>query len=309
MKNTEIMNKVTSTISKAGFKLKKHSPEILVVAGVIGTVVSAVMACKATTKVNDILTESKEQLDKIHDCSEDEELAEKYTPEDAKKDTLIVYMQTSAKMVRLYAPAISLGLLSIGCILASNNILHKRNVAIAAAYATIDNSFKDYRQRVAERFGKDIERELKYNIKAISVEEKVTNEDGEETTITKNIFSTDSCNYSGYAQIFDESNPYWEKDSDYNLMFLRAQQNYANNKLIANGYLFLNDVYEMLGFPKTKAGQVVGWTYRKNQPNGDNYVDFGIFDFSHPANANFVDGDERSIWLDFNVDGNIWDLM
>jgi hypothetical protein len=280
-----------------------------VVAGVIGTVVSAVMACKATTKVNDILTESKEQLDKIHDCSEDEELAEKYTPEDAKKDTLIVYMQTSAKMVRLYAPAISLGLLSIGCILASNNILHKRNVAIAAAYATIDNSFKDYRQRVAERFGKDIERELKYNIKAISVEEKVTNEDGEETTITKNIFSTDSCNYSGYAQIFDESNPYWEKDSDYNLMFLRAQQNYANNKLIANGYLFLNDVYEMLGFPKTKAGQVVGWTYRKNQPNGDNYVDFGIFDFSHPANANFVDGDERSIWLDFNVDGNIWDLM
>lgn len=47
MKNkTEIMKSVNGVASKTIMKLKKHSPEILVVAGIAGTVVSAVLACK-----------------------------------------------------------------------------------------------------------------------------------------------------------------------------------------------------------------------------------------------------------------------
>lgn len=312
MKKTEIMGKVSGTAHKAGFKLKKHSPEILVVVGVIGTVVSAVMACKATTKVDDILGEAEGQLNTIHNCSENPDMSDKYSQDDAKRDKAIVYVQTGVKFVKLYGPAVAVGVLSLTSILASNNILRKRNVALAAAYATVDKSFKEYRGRVVERFGEQIDRELRHNIKAVEIEETITDEKGKEKKVKKTIEmidGNDPSSYSDYARFFDEASRYWEKDPEYNLMFLRAQQNYANDKLRANGRLFLNEVYDMLDIPKTKAGQVVGWVYDPENPIGDNYVDFGIYEINREAARDFVNGYERSILLDFNVDGNIWELM
>lgn len=142
MKTNEMVSKVSRTFYKAGFGLKKHSPEILVIAGVIGTVVSAVMACKATTKINDILDETKEELDTVHKYSGDPDMAEKYSVEDAKKDTVMIYTHTGMKLAKLYGPAICLGVASISSILVSNNILRKRNAALAAAYAVIHRGFK-----------------------------------------------------------------------------------------------------------------------------------------------------------------------
>lgn len=111
---------------------------------------------------------------------------------------------------------------------------------------------------------------------------------------------------SCYAKFFDETCAAWCNDSEYNLMFLKMQQQYATEKLRARGYLFLNEVYEMLGMPRTKAGQVIGWIYDENNPTGDNYVDFDIY---ADHNANFVNGYERKVLLDFNVDGNILDRI
>ena len=166
MKKAEIVKSVNGLFSKTSFQLKKHSPEILVVAGVIGVVTSAVMACKATTKVNEILDKTKEDVEAIHKCEEDESMKEQYSSEDAKKDLTIVYAQTGVKFAKLYGPSVVLGALSITSILASNNILRKRNVALGAAYAAIDKGFKEYRNRVIERFGEEVDRELKYNLKA-----------------------------------------------------------------------------------------------------------------------------------------------
>ena len=310
MKKAELMTTLSSSFNKMGFKLKKHSPEILVVAGVVGTVVSAVMACKATTKVSDILEKTKEDINSIHNCAANESLAEEYTPEDVKKDLAIVYVQTGVKLAKLYAPAVALGALSLGSILASNNILRQRNVALAAAYATVDKGFKEYRNRVVERFGEEVERELRHNIKAKKIEKIVVGEDGKEKKVKETIqVAEDPNTYSDYARFFDDGCTGWEKDSEYNLMFLRAQQQYANDKLRANGRLFLNEVYDMLGIPRTKAGQVVGWVYDAENPIGDNYVDFGIYNVHRETVRNFVNGYERTILLDFNVDGNIWDMM
>lgn len=310
MNKTEIMNNVTRTFHKVGFKLKKHSPEILVAVGVTGTVVSAVMACKATTKISSILEESKSQIDNIHEVVENPEFADRYSVEDSKKDLTIVYAQTGLKLVKLYAPAVILGAASIGCILTSHNIIHKRNVALAAAYATVDKGFKEYRGRVIERFGKDLDRELKYNIKAKEVEETVINEDGTETIVKKTIQVADDPNtYSDYARVFDDGCKGWTKDPEYNFIFLKQTQNYANDKLKTTGHLFLNEVYEMLGIPKTKAGQSVGWVYDEKNPIGDNFVDFGIFDTYRSKVRDFINGYERTIILDFNVDGNILDLI
>lgn len=305
MKANEIMSKAGGALNKIGFGLKKRSPEILVAVGVVGTVVSAVMACKATTKIDTILDETKEQLDKIHEYAGNPDVAEKYNAEDAKKNTAIVYAQAGVKLAKLYAPAVGLGILSISSILASNNILRKRNMAVSAALAAATQDFKDYRNRVIERFGKEVDHQLRYNIKATEIEETVTDEKGKEKKVKKNIEVADP-NASGYVKYFTRSNPYWEEDSSYVEMFLRSQQNYANDKLKATGHLTLNDVYDMLGFHDSKAGMVVGWIYDLDHPNGDNYVEFDVKKVNLP---NEQGGYEEAYAIDFNVDGNIYNEM
>ena len=310
MKVKEIINSVSYNAHRIGFKIKKASPEIMVVAGVVGVVTSTVMACKATTKVNDILEETRKQVDDVHNVLDSDVVsADEYTNDDAKKDLAIIYTQTGVKLIKLYAPSVIVGALSITGILASHKILKKRNVALTAAYATIDRSFKEYRGRVVERFGKELDRELRYNIKAQEIEEKTVDKDGNETVEKKTISVVDPNMYSDYARIFDNGSMGWTKDPEYNLMFLKLQQNQANDRLRAQGYLFLNDVYDMLGIPRTKAGQIVGWVYDEENPVGDNFVDFGIYDIYNEKACDFVNGRERSIVLDFNVDGNILDMI
>lgn len=305
MKNkTEIMKSVNGVASKTVMKLKKHSPEILVVAGIAGTVVSAVLACKATTKVAEILDETKGTLDTIHEGMETGAInGQEYTTEDGKKDTVVVYAQTGMKLAKLYGPAIILGTLSITSILASNNILRKRNVALGAAYAAIDKSFKEYRGRVIERFGEQVDTELKYGIKAKKFEEiEVDPETGKEKKVKKTVMVADPNLQSDYAVYFDSKSRNYETNPDYNRMFLKAQQAFANDKLQTRGHLFLNEVLDDLDLPRTPAGQIVGWT--KDGPDG--YVNFHIVEVERETE----DGrHEPALLLDFNVEGNIWEKM
>ena len=311
--SNELMNKVSRSFHKVGFKLKKHSPEILVVAGVVGIVTSTVMACKATTKVNDIVDEAKETVDTIHNSvgkglrtSDGEE----YTQEVANKDLAIVYTQTGWKFVKLYGPAVALGVASIGCMIGSNQILRKRNVALAAAFTAVDTSFKEYRGRLIDRFGKDLDRELRFGIKAKEVEERVVDENGNETTVTRTVEVVDpNVAHSMYSVVFCEGNTGWTKNPELNKVFLIQQQNWANDKLRLKGYLTLNDVYEMVGAPTTSYGQIAGWVYTEDGSVGDNFVDFGIFDVNNEKACDFVNGRERSIILDFNCIGNILDYI
>lgn len=308
MKINELTNNATRAWHKVGFQLKKHSPEILVVAGVVGTVASAVMACKATTKVSAIVDKAKEDIDTIHECASNPELAEEYTPEDAKKDLVIVYAQTGVKFAKLYGPSVLLGALSITSILTGHNILRKRNLALAAAYKAVDTGFKQYRGRVVERFGEQMDKELKYNIKAQEIEETTVDKKGKEKTVKKTIEVADPIGaMSPYTYCFDETCTGWVRDAERNKFFLLRQQQYANDLLKSKGYVFLNEVLDMVGINRTRAGQAVGWIYDENNPIGDNYIDFGIFDIHSAANRQFVNGLEKSIWLSFNVDGDILD--
>lgn len=306
MKNkTEIMKSVNVVASKAIMKIKKRSPEILIVVGVVGTVASAVIACKATTKVNKIIDDAKDDIDKVHVATENcvTEAGETYSTEDSKKDLAIIYAQTGVKLAKLYAPAVILGTFSIASILASNNILRKRNVALGAAYAAIDKSFKDYRGRVIERFGEQVDTELKYGIKAKKFEEvEVDPETGKEKKVKKTVMVADPNLQSDYAVYFDNKSRNYETNQDYNYMFLKAQQQFANDKLQTRGHLFLNEVLDDLDLPRTSAGQIVGWT--KDGPDG--YVNFRIVEVDRETE----DGrHEPSLLLDFNVEGNIWDKM
>ena len=310
--NKTFVSNMTRILNRTGLKLKKHSPEILLATGVTGIIASSIMACKATLKVQDVLDEAKGHLDTIHEVVENPEKADKYTVEDSKKDTAIVYTQTGVKLIKLYGPSIALGIVSLSCIIGSNRILNKRNVALAAAYATVDKGFKEYRGRVIERFGKELDKELKYNIKAEEVEEVTIDKKGNETVTKKTIQVADLDDpnkYSPYSIVFDDGNPGWDKDPELTKFYLIQQQNWANDLLKSRGHLFLNEVYDMLGAPRTKAGAQVGWIYDEGNDNYDNFVDFGIFNINSRKARDFINGYEKVIILDFNVDGVILDLI
>lgn len=311
MKTNELLKSASLAFNKIGFKLQKKSPELLVITGVVGVVVSTVMACKATTKAGKIADEAKETLDEIHTAAEKgiTKAGEVYSAEDTKKDLTITYVQTGIKFVKLYGPAAVTGACSIACILASHRILKKRNIALAAAYTTLDKSFKEYRGRVVERFGEQVEKELRYNIKAKEVETTVTNDKGKEKTVkeVKDVAASgwDPSNYSPYARFFDETNPAWMRDPEQTRFYLKALQAQANDRLRARGHLFLNEVYEMLRYPLTDYGQAVGWVYDIKNPVGDNFVDFGIFEVRKESSSEYGGDYVEGFVLDFNTVGDI----
>lgn len=291
----EMMNTCVMTV-------RKHSPEILVFSGIAGVVTSAVMACKATRKLDAVLDEHKENVDVVHKKYK----TETEPPKAENQDLTKVYVKTGIAFVKLYGPSVTLGALSIAGILASNNILRKRNMAIAAAYAAIDTSFRQYRSRVVERFGQDVDRELHIGGHQEKIEVLETDENGKEKKVKKNVTVVDNPMPSDYARYFcyGEARAA-EPNDEYNAFFLKAQQNLANHMLMTNGFLFLNDVYEMLGIDRSEAGQAVGWVYDKNSDtHGDNYVDFDIQEVYRKRSDKPGDY-EKVFLLNFNVDGSI----
>lgn len=297
-----IVKSATNALSKTKFQLQKHQPEIMVIGGVIGGVVAAVMACKATTKASEVLEESKDRLDQINTVANDSDVTDDvYSEEDHKRDLAIVYVQTAGNLAKLYAPAVILGGLSIASILGGHNILQKRNMALAAAYATLNTTFKDYRDRVVDRFGKDVEYQIRHNLKAEEITEKVEDpETGKTKKVKKTVLTNgDDATERGYARLYANGNPNWVNDANLNRSFLMGAQAYFNDRLHAIGHVSLNEVYRYLGYKEKGYGQAVGWTLNGN---GDEYIDFGFDRYD-----DFMNGYEPNVWLDFNVDNMFLD--
>lgn len=303
---TSILKIAPSALTKHGGRamllLQKYSPQILTGLGIAAGVGSGILACRATLKVNDVLDEHEKTDENIEDALAYSE----YTSKDAKEDRIKLKLQTGAKLVRLYAPSLMLGAMSVGCILGGSHILTKRNAAIAAAYSVLEGTFSDYRKRVVDEMGEEKDKQLYYGLKSQTVMTTDYDENGKKHKTKKQVNILEPSDISLYARFFDDASSNWSPDSEYNLLFLKNQQNYCNDVLHAKGHLFLNEVYDLLGIPRTQAGQVVGWIMQKGN---DNFVDFGIYSVRNQENMDFVNGYENSILLDFNVDGVIFDLI
>jgi hypothetical protein len=305
-------NSIKFAANKAAFSVRKASPEIALAAGIIGVIFAGVKACQATLKVQPIVDKAKNRLDDIHEAKEAEGSSDtesdNYYPENLyAKDLASTYTVTGLELTKLYGPAIAIGTASLALILTSHHIMRKRNAALAAAYATVSESFKTYRNRLIDRFGEQVDRELRYNIqkKKVNVVEK--DENGNDKIIAKEVEVIDpkTDGYSVYSAFFDEASPAYEHTPEYNLAFLRAQQQYANDILHSRGHLFLNEVYDMIGVSRTEAGQIVGWVYNKDSKgSGDNYVDFRIQEV-HVKSKYDPEVYESVLMIDPNVDGNI----
>lgn len=298
MSIASIKTGITSNFGRQVLTAQKHSPVILLGIGITGFVGTVVLAASATLKMDEVLKDHEEKVQQGHDA-----LAlgtDNYTEKDRKKDLTTLYIQTGLKVTKLYAPAVLLGAVSICAMTGSYSILNRRNVGLTAAYTAVMEGFKEYRERVVQDLG--VEKDAEYRHGLIDRQIAVDTDEG---PVAKTMKGTDASKTGSiYAKIFDESNPNWKKEPGYNQLFLQAQQNYVNNLLKHRGHVFLNEVYEALGMDHTKAGAVVGWV----KGNGDDCIDFGVFNNVF-LGREFVNGNEKSIWLDFNVDGVVYDLL
>jgi len=296
-----------------GTILKKYSPEILLGLGIVGAVGSAVLACKNTLKCEDALNEHEEKMCKVEECLE---LASKgeleYSDEDAKLDRRVIKVQTTVEFVKIYGlPAITMAA-SIACLIGSHYILKQRLIATTAAFNMLNEAFTRYRERVVKEFGPEKDSELLYGKAELKqMLKKAEEEDNKMASVQEQMSQIYNENISGFARVYEKQyyddqgrwhgSTQWTKVHDYNLNNLTYKQQKANDMLTCVGVLSVNDVYDMLGFPRTEAGMVCGW---RRDPNNENKIRF------KPDNMDWgwysgADGDP--ILLDFNIDGVIFD--
>lgn len=295
------MNINTQLVHKVLLQARQVSPTAMTVAGVIGIVGATVMACRATLKVQPVLEEIEVGLEVV------EENRELLTTQGdrvySQKDIGVQKLKTVAHgawdLTVLYAPAVVIGTISIAAIAGGHGILLKRNAALAGALTVTEKAFDNYRKAVAAEIGEDREKEIRYGKTVERIDDTKKGE-------VKEVVTFDPNKRSPYARFFDEYSKNWDRNADYNRMFILAQQEYATQRLKRQGYLLLNDVYEALGFEPTSAGAVVGWALG----HGDDYVDFGLNDWAgSPEREAFLNGDERSVLLDFNVAGVVYHMI
>lgn len=299
--------KVSIMAGRTGLKVKKHSPELFLGAGIATFAITVVTASKATLKLNDILKEERENLIKIREfCDENPE--SEYAVEDAARDKLICYSKMAVETVKLYAPSVFIGMVSIGCIITSRNITHRRYLAAVCAYEGVAEAFRTYRERVVLEGGEALDRHYRYGTDFVTETETIVDENGKKKkveTVKQELLDPSKIPNGVTCVFFDETNPNWDPNNGFNKHFLSAQMDYMTNILNARGHLFLNEVYRNLGFPHTSEGAIMGWI---KKPDRENFVDFGIYKPTEGARA-FMNGRENIVLLDFNIDGVIFDKI
>lgn len=289
---------VTTKLGRNALFLQKSSPTVLFGVGVVGVVSGTVLACRATLKMDTVLDEAADKMDRARNLVE---LSSEYTEKDRDHDLSLIRFQTGVSIIRLYVPALVASGVGIAALTQSHRILTNRNAGLTAAYAALDESFKRYRARVIDKYGEDQDRDFRFDSERVTITDpKNAKKKKEVTRIAGEV--------SGYARFFDQFSPSWSKDPEVNLFFLKCQQNYANDLLKARGHVFLNEVYDRLGMPRSKAGSVVGWIL-SHDGSTDNYISFGVFEGQTENAREFVNGRDGAVLCDFNVDGLIYDKI
>ena len=313
MKNNWLSKVSTSAArfaGKAEFTIKKNSPEILLGAGIVGFVGTVVLACRATCRADEVLEFHRRKIKDIEDAKEiadaDPEGEMSYDIEIYRQDKAIRYLKTTGSLAKLYAPTIAVGALSLACILTSRNIMQKRYLGVVAAYNGLSAAFEEYRKRVRDEYGEGLDKHFRYG--TTYDELPVYDENGKKTKEKEQVEKTDTemvMPTDDSCRFFDSSNPNWDKNPTFSMMWLRGQQNILNDILHTRGHVFLNEVYDALGFPHTPQGAVLGWI----DGEGDNCIDFGLYDQNKENVRRFVNGVDNVIMLEFNHDGVIWDKI
>jgi len=276
-------------------RVKQYSPELLIVGGVVGFVGTVVLASTATLKMDSVLEAHNNAVEDLKENAETL-LLDIYDEKDLAKDLYITKVQTVVQIAKIYAPAVTLGVLSVACFLTSYNIMKSRQLAMAAAYKALESSFASYRKRVNEVFGEDVDKALKLGVR----EETYLDENGVEQ------IHEVVDGLSAYKVLFNsQTSSMWSGSPGGNGYFISAQQTHANNILHSRGHVFLNEVYGWLGLAHTEAGALTGWV----RGNGDDFIDFSMYILNEETDVLNTYRTKEDIVLDFNVDGPVYNLL
>lgn len=294
----KIPDNLTRLVGRQLLVGRKHAPHIMFVGGVAGVITSGVLACKATLKLHEKLDDFKAEIEEVKsEYYNPTMLAHRqYTLAENRKDLAYVYAKNTAKVVKLYAPAVVVGTVSVGLLTGSHVTLARRNAALAAAYTGLAETMAAYRKRVKEEVGEDKEKDLYYGV-PVETNKKTGDQVIKVTDPSKRI--------SPYSRWWDQSNPNWQNSPETNRHYIGLQIMYLNDTLKARGHVFLNEVYDELGLTHTQTGAVTGWIWPP-RPGCDGEIVCDIM----ASRQEFQVGDEYQLLLDFNVDpGTIWNLI
>lgn len=284
------MSAITRFVRIGALKIEKNAPKILFVAGMIGFGATVAASSKAAIDAVPVLDDAREEFEAIEEHTEPHS--------NARRQALIGLGATHGReLVKIYIPTVVLGVLSVACLTKSHNILTSRNVALTAAFSSLENAYRKYRQRVVDELGAEKDTQFAHDVRG----NDIVSYDDKGNTVVETVKRAYAKGESPYSFFFDEYNRCWIKDAGYNHAFLENQQKHFNLELRSKGVVFLNDILKAIGFEPTPEGQLLGWLFNGD---GDGYIDFGFNRY-----PDFVAGYERSVLLDFNVDGIILDKI
>jgi hypothetical protein len=196
--------------------LKRNASTILTCAGGIGVVATTIVAVKTTPKVITLLEEAKEE--------KGEELT--------KLETIKVAGPS-------YIPAIAIGAATIACIAGANILNKKQQASLMSAYALLDASYKEHKDKVVELFGEDANDKIKESIAKDRYEETDISVDDD-----KQLF------YDEFSERYFESTMEKVVKAEYEI----------NRKISLWGGAHVNEFYEMLDIPPIPGGESLGWS-------------------------------------------------
>ncbi len=275
---------VTRVIGRQVLRTRIHAPQILFVTGLGAVVGGAVLACKATLEVEDVLVDhNKNMLD----------VSRLKNPEVSyERERRIVTLHTTGRLMKLYAPAtVTMGV-GVVCLTRSHQLLVQRNTALTAAYVGLQRFLEGYRGRVREEIGEDREKAVYYASTPVELVEDTKKG-------PKVVYGSAPTGSSPYSCVIDESKRGIFQDTlAFNKNYVAIQQQLLTDKLRSQGYLFLNDVYTRFDVSHTFTGQICGWFV--GHPDSDDFVDISV--------TPLHDG-RGSIMLDFNVGGNVAEML
>ena len=311
------LNGLTKVLNKGKVFFKKNSPFILVTAGVGLMITGAVVACKETMKVEEIVDTHLEYKEKIETLVADkteipQEDGTVIVCDEAygKKTKRSLTIRTIFKLVKNYAPAALLIIAGALCVFKGVNILNNRLVDTSAALAASTRAFSKYREYIrGTENGEQLDRDAITGKTVIDEINEVVDENGNITAEVKEktLFNPNSDT----SVLFDETTTeVWNRNGAVNHTRITNVIETANRILSTRGFLYLYEIYEALGMKRTPTSQNMGWMtekWNKEFPWADvNHITCTINGVdSMSEGLKLYDHDMDGLWLDFNCPGNI----
>ena len=280
---------IKKIISSIKFFGKKYAPELLLGGALVSGTACVVTASKATLKAKNSMDAHKERKLEIATKADSEII----TSEEAKDEMRKEIVKVGLELAKEYAIPFSLYAATIGCVFGSYKVQKSRLQALSTTLAAMSAAYSSLLMRLKNGAENGLTAEEVLQGKFVC---KVENEDG---TVDELTTTVDNPYDSPFKFRFDKYSTVWNPHHCSNETILMSELNWCNNLLQIQGYLFLNDVLDRLGIPRTKAGQILGW---RTDGRGDGFIDFGVVDCATLTGAAY---DDNAFELNFNVDGDI----